>query len=135
MNLLITKCTGNKKVNSMEHTMKLYAENFKDLVQDKKVREYRLNDAKRKLIKQGDTIRFQKLPNYDEEVLTEVTKKEEFPDWYSCYQKYFNEDFKDTYEDVESVVQDTYSGYYTEEETKKSGCVVFTIKVLQKIKK
>lgn len=119
----------------MEHTMKLYAENFKDLVQDKKVREYRLNDAKRKLIKQGDTIRFQKLPNYDEEVLTEVTKKEEFPDWYSCYQKYFNEDFKDTYEDVESVVQDTYSGYYTEKETKESGCVVFTIKVLQKIKK
>lgn len=119
----------------MEHTMKLYAENFKDLVQDKKVREYRLNDAKRKLIKQGDTIRFQKLPNYDEEVLTEVTKIEEFPDWYSCYQKYFNEDFKDTYKDVESVVQDTYSGYYTEEETKKSGCVVFTIKVLQKIKK
>ncbi len=40
--------------------MKLYAENFKDLVQDKKVREYRLNDKKRKLIKQGDTIRFQK---------------------------------------------------------------------------
>ena len=119
----------------MEHTMKLYAENFKDLVQDKKVREYRLNDAKRKLIKQGDTIRFKKLPNYDEEVLTEVTKREEFPDWYSCYQKYFNEDFKDTYENVESVVQDTYSGYYTEEETKKSGCVVFTIKVLQKIKK
>ena len=76
MNLLITKCTGNKQENSMEHTMKLYAENFKDLVQDKKVREYRLNDAKRKLIKQGDTIRFQKLPNYDEEVLTEVTKKE-----------------------------------------------------------
>ena len=37
----------------MEHTMKLYAENFKDLVQDKKVREYRLNDAKRKLIKQS----------------------------------------------------------------------------------
>lgn len=60
----------------MEHTMKLYAENFQNLVQDKKVREYRLNDAKRKLIKQGDTIRFQKLPNYDEEVLTEVTKKE-----------------------------------------------------------
>ncbi len=90
-------------MNSIEHTMKLYAENFKDLVQGKKVREYRLNDAKRKLIKQGDTIRFQKLPNYDEEVLTEVTKREEFSDWYSCYEKYFNEDFKDTYEDVEST--------------------------------
>ena len=35
----------------MEHTMKLYAENFKDLGQDKKVRKYRLNDTKRKLIK------------------------------------------------------------------------------------
>lgn len=35
----------------MEHTMKLYAENFKDLVQDKKVREYRLNDKKKKINK------------------------------------------------------------------------------------
>lgn len=49
--------------------------------------------------------------------------------------KLYAENFKDTYEDVESVVQDTYSGYYTEEETKESGCVVFTVKVLQKIKK
>ena len=119
----------------MEYIMKLYAENFKDLVEDKKVREYRLNDAKRKLIKQGDTIRFQKLPEYDQEVLTEVVKREEFPDWYSCYKKYFEEDFKHDYKDLEELVQDTYSGYYTEEETRKYGCVVFTIKVLQKIKK
>ena len=119
----------------MEHIMKLYTSNFEALTKNNKTREYRLNDSKRRLIKPSDTIRFQKLPDFDEEVIAEVLKREDFPDWYSCYEKYFDEDFKDTYQDDEAVVQDTYNGYYTEEETKENGCVVFTIKVLQKIKK
>jgi len=119
----------------MEHIMKLYASNFTSLANNNKTREYRLNDSKRRLIKPTDTIRFQKLADYDEEVIAEVLKREDFPNWYSCYEKYFDEDFKERYKDVEEVVQDTYNGYYTEEETKKNGCVVFTIKVLQKKKK
>lgn len=103
----------------MEPIMKLYASNFTSLANNNKTREYRLNDSKRRLIKPTDTIRFQKLPDYDEEVIAEVIKREDFPDWYSCYEKYFDEDFKERYRDVEEVVQDTYNGYYTEEETKK----------------
>lgn len=113
----------------MEHIMKLYESNFNDLKTGNKKREYRLNDDKRKQIKVGDTIKFLKLPNLDEEVVVEVEKVETFDNWYECYEKYFEEDFKDDYENVESVVQDTYDGgYYTKEESDKYGCVVFTIK-------
>lgn len=112
----------------MEHKMKLYKENFEDLKLGIKKREYRLNDEKRKLIKIGDKIKFLKLPNLDEEITVKVTKIENFKNWYDCYKKYFNEDFKEKYKNVDEVVKDTYNGgYYTKEETKKNGCVVFTI--------
>ncbi len=113
----------------MEHMMKLYEENFLELKSGKKKREYRLNDEKRKLVKVGDTIRFLKLPDLDEEIVTDVLGIEVFDNWYDCYLKYFDEDFKDEYDCVEAVVEDTYnSGYYTKEESEKNGCVVFSIK-------
>lgn len=49
----------------MIHEMKLYEDNFNDLVTDKKIREYRLYDEKRRLIKVGDNILFKKLPLLD----------------------------------------------------------------------
>ena len=113
----------------MEYKMKLYKENFEELKLGNKKREYRLNDEKRKQIKVGDNIKFLKLPNLDEEIIVKVTKIENFGNWYDCYKKYFNEDFKDKYKNIDAVVQDTYNGgYYTKEETQKNGCVVFTIK-------
>ena len=113
----------------MEYKMKLYKENFEEQKLGNKKREYRLNDEKRKQIKVGDNIKFLKLPNLDEEIIVKVTKIENFGNWYDCYKKYFNEDFKDKYKNIDAVVQDTYNGgYYTKEETQKNGCVVFTIK-------
>ncbi len=109
--------------------MKLNASSFEDLKLGKKKREYRLNDEKRKLVRVGDTIRFLKLPNLDEEFLVDVLDVEVFKDWYQCYSKYFDEDFKNSYKNVEAVVQDTFDGgYYTEEESKENECVVFSIK-------
>ncbi|MBE6153084.1 MAG: hypothetical protein E7166_02490 [Firmicutes bacterium] len=119
----------------MEHIMKLYESNFNELKNGSKKREYRLNDNKRSKIKIGDTIRFIKLPNLDEEIVVEVSKIEVFNNWYDCYAKYYEEDFKDSYESVDAVVQDTYDGgYYTKEESEKYGCVVFTIQKLKKQK-
>ncbi len=113
----------------MEHIWKLSKSSFDDLKFGKKKREYRLNDAKRKLVRVGDTIHFQKLPNLDEEFVVDVTNIEKFDNWYDCYSKYYDEDFKDRYDNVDAVVKDTYDGgYYTEEETKENGCIVFTIK-------
>ena len=112
----------------MEHIMKLYEENFNELKLGNKKREYRLNDEKRRQIKIGDTIKFVKLPNLDEEIVVGVSKIEVFDNWYDCYTKYFNEDFKSIYDSIDAVVQDTYNGgYYTKEESEKYGCVIFTI--------
>jgi len=113
----------------MEHIMKLYESNFNELKTEKKKREYRLNDDKRKQIRVGDTIKFLKLPNFDEELVVDVIKIEFFDNWYECYSKYFEEDFKNEYENVDAVVKETYEGgYYTREESEKYGPVVFTIK-------
>ena len=69
------------------------------------------------------------MPNLDEEFIVDVTGIDIFDNWFDCYSKYYDEDFKDRYENVEAVVRDTYSGgYYTEEESNENGCVVFTIK-------
>lgn len=113
----------------MEHIWKLFESSFDDLKSGKKKREYRLNDAKRKLVRIGDTIRFQKSPNLGEEFVVDVTNIEVFDNWHDCYSKYYDEDFKDRYDSVDAVVQDTYDGgYYSEEESKENGCIVFTIK-------
>lgn len=113
----------------MEHIMKLYESSFEELKTGKKKREYRLNDEKRRLVRIGDTIRFLKLPNLDEEFVVDVKGIETFDNWYDCYSKYYDEDFKNRYESVDSVVQDTYDGgYYTKEESEQNGCVIFSIK-------
>ncbi|MCI8567765.1 MAG: NUDIX domain-containing protein [Bacilli bacterium] len=113
----------------MEHIMKLYESSFEELKRGNKKREYRLYDEKRKQIRVGDTIKFIKLPNLDEEFIVDVNKIEIFKNWYDCYSMYYDEDFKDKYSSVEEIVQDTYNGgYYTKEESNKNKCVVFTIK-------
>ena len=88
-----------------------------------------MNDEKRKLVRAGDIIKFLKLSNLDEEFIVDVKNIEIFSNWYDCYSKYYNEDFKDRYESVEAVVQDTYDGgHYTKEESNKYDCVIFSIK-------
>lgn len=115
--------------------MKLYTENFDALKSGAKMREYCLNDEKRKLVKVGDTIRFVRLSDMDEEYVVDVIGIETFNNWYDCYSKYYNEDFKDSYDSVDDVVQDTYDGgYYMKEESDKYGAIVFTIKKHELIK-
>lgn len=107
----------------MIHDLKLYEQNFNRIKNGKKTREYRLNDEKRKKIKVGDIIRFVKLPEKKENLFVVVTNKEDFNDWFSCYSKYYDEDFSDRYDSVQEVVNDTYNGgYYTKEESNKYGC-------------
>lgn len=67
----------------MEHIMKLYESSFNDLKYGKKKREYRLNDDKRKLVRVGDTIKFLKLPNLDEEFIVDVKNVEIFDNWFN----------------------------------------------------
>lgn len=113
----------------MQISMKLFPKDFEDVKNGKKMRDYRLFDEKRKQLRVGDTILFRKLPNLDEELLVEVTNIETYPNWEECYAAHFDEDFKDTYPNVEAVIKDTYSGgYYTKEESDELGCVVIDFK-------
>ncbi len=112
----------------MMHDLKLYKENFNKIAKGEKKREYRLYDEKRRLISIGDTIRFVKLPDKDKYLYADVTNIEVFNNWYDCYSKYFNEDFKDRYKNIQDVVDDTYNGgYYTKEESDKYGCCCITL--------
>ncbi len=110
----------------MQHIMKLYENNFYSLIEGNKIREYRLYDEKRKVIKIGDEIKFVKLPHLEDYIIVNVEDIEVFNNWYDAYRKYFEEDFKEFYDSIETVVNDTYNGYYTKEESDKYGCVIFT---------
>lgn len=117
----------------MLHEMNLYSENYDMMESENKLREYRLYDEKRRLIKIGDTIRFVKLPNKDECCYADVVNIEVFKTWYDCYKKYFEEDFKNRYATIQDVVDDTYNGgYYTKEETDKYGCCCITLTKIRK---
>ena len=117
----------------MLHDLKLYGENYDKIESGKKSREYRLYDEKRRLINVGDTIRFVRLPDMDKFLYADVVNIEVFKNWYDCYAKYFEEDFKDRYSSVQDVVDDTYNGgYYTEEESEKYGCCCLTLSRIRK---
>ena len=119
----------------MLHGLKLYGKNFDRMATGLKIREYRLYDEKRKLINVGDTIRFIKLPEKNEYLYADVVSIEVFQNWYDCYNKYFEEDFKDRYNTVQDVVNDTYSGgYYSKEDSDKYGCCCITISRVRKNK-
>ena len=112
----------------MRHKMKLLAEVFEDLKLNNKKREYRLYDEKRRLMKLGDEIEFSKLPNLDETILTKIVGLSIYADFYNMYEDYFESDFKDSYNSVQDVVDDTYNGYYTKEEEAKYGVIAIKIK-------
>lgn len=112
----------------MEHIMKLNSSVFEKVKSGEKIREYRLYDEKRKLVRIGDTIKFLKLPELKEEVVVDVVGIEIFENWENAYSKYFDDDFKDRYKTLEDVVKDTYENYYSKKETEENGCCVFSIK-------
>ena len=119
----------------MLHDLKLHGDNFDRMESGKKKREYRLYDEKRRLINIGDTIRFIRLPDADKYLYAEVINIEIFKNWYDCYAKYFEEDFKERYKTVQDVVDDTYNGgYYTKEDSDKYGCCCITLSRIRKKK-
>ena len=94
-----------------------------------KKREYRVNDDKRKLIRVGDVIEFHRNSDEDEIVLMDVLNVEVFSSLDEAIEKYFDEDFKGRYEDVQKVV-DAYleNGFMNSDELKENGVVVIELK-------
>lgn len=118
----------NKVLNDDMHKMKLNANAFDRMKRELKKREYRVNDDKRRTVKRGDIITFSKLPNLDEKLNMIVTKVEVFNNFNDAVTPYFISDFSDRYDNIDNVVESFYSkGYYTKDEVKKYGTVVFTL--------
>lgn len=118
----------NKVLNDDVHEMKLNSNAFDRMKNKIKIREYRVNDEKRRKVKRGDIITFRRLPDLDENLRVIVTKVETFSDFKNATSLNFKEDFSDRYKNVDELVESFYTrGYYKKEEVEKYGTVVFTI--------
>ncbi len=113
----------------MIHIMKINDNAFERMKKGIKKREYRVNDEKRKLVRVGDIIEFQKISNQEEKIQMDVKDINYFYSLNDAISLHFDEDFSDRHSDIESTVHSFYQkGYCTEEEIEKNGMVVFEIK-------
>lgn len=84
----------------MTHTMKLNDNAFERMKKGIKKREYRVNDEKRKLVRVGDIIEFQKISNKEEKILMDVEDIKYFTSLNDAISEYFIEDFSDRHPDI-----------------------------------
>lgn len=113
----------------MIHIMKINDNAFERMKKGIKIREYRVNDEKRKLVRVGDIIEFQKISNHEEKIQMDVKDINYLYSLNDAISLHFDEDFGDRHSDIKSTVNSFYQkGYCTEEEIKKNGMVVFEIK-------
>lgn len=106
----------------MLHEMKLKSEEFDNIKYNNKVIEVRLNDSKRKLIKQGDKIVFYKLPNLNEYIIAKVEKIYHFSTFRQLYNRFPSSLFGYTNLDIDEKLKRIYEIYSPEQE-KDNGVV------------
>lgn len=112
----------------MKHVMHLSDSPFDRMMNGEKIREYRVNDDKRKLVRVDDVIEFHRL-NSDDVMIMDVVKVETFPNLEEAVCKYFDLDYKSRYDDVASVVHGFISkGYMSVDEINENGVVVIEVK-------
>lgn len=123
----------SKRDYPMNCTMKLKDSAFERMTNGTKEFEYRVNDAKRQLVRIGDTILFTKVSNLNEKLLTEVINIQPFRTFYDAFKELKNQDNSDTGENIEESVI-AMSKYYSKEEEEKYGVIAIKIKVLNQYK-
>lgn len=113
----------------MEHIMKLNENAFERIKSGEKKREYRVNDSKRKQVKVGDIIVFQKLPDLNESIKVEVKNILYYDNLDEAVASNFENDFSSRHSSVEETVSSFFEkGYCSHEEIDENGIVVFEIK-------
>ena len=113
----------------MEHIMKLNENAFERVKRGKKKREYRINDDKRRQVSVGDVIVFQKLPELKETIKVEVVNIHRYDTLEDAIGENFEDDFSERHSSIDETVNSFYEkGYYTEDEVKENGIIVFEIK-------
>jgi ASC-1-like (ASCH) protein len=111
---------------NMTHQMRLQCRSFENIKSGKKTDELRLNDEKRRLIRETDRIEFTNISNSKEKLTTEVTYLKTYPTFKELFVG-----VRDSYINwnEEEFLQSMYE-YYTTEDEVKYGALEIGIKVL-----
>lgn len=112
----------------MKYIMKLNPKYFEYIKTGTKRIEIRLNDEKRKNIKIGDEIIFQKEPELKEEIDTEVVNLIVKKDFKELIEDLKVSEYSDENESEETFLEDLYK-FYTKEQEEKYGVVGIKIKL------
>ena len=119
----------------MIHNMKINDSAFQRMNNGTKVREYRINNEKRRKVKIGDIIEFHKISNPKDIIEMKVNDIKTYKTIKDAIKEYFDKDFSSRHKDIDSTVQSFYDkGFVTKEEEEKYGMVIFHIgKIKQKL--
>ena len=111
----------------MIHRMGLYSDYFQPITEGKKKVEVRLNDEKRRKIKEGDTIEFTKIPEQDETINVRVVELRHYHTFKEMYEDIPFEEFDCEGWTLEEMMDGTYE-IYTPKQEKEWG--VLAIKMI-----
>ncbi len=109
------------------HIMGLQSEPFEKIRSGKKTIELRLFDEKRKTIRLGDIVEFQKQPEEQETIRAEVIALLRYKTFSELFDDFSAEDFGGT--DKESLLESVYN-FYTPEREQKETVLEIKIKLL-----
>ena len=112
----------------MQYIMKLNPKYFEYMKNGTKRIEIRLNDEKRKNIKIGDEIVFQKEPELKEEVSTQIVNLIIKRNFKELIERLDVSEYSDKSESEEAFLKDLYK-FYTKEHEEKYGVVGIQIKI------
>ncbi len=112
----------------MRYIMKLNPKYFEYMKNGTKRIEIRLNDEKRKNIKIGDEIVFQKEPELKDEVSTQIVNIIIKRNFKELIESFDISEYSDKSESKEKFLNDLYK-FYTKEQEEKYGVVGIQIKI------
>ena len=112
----------------MKYIMKLNPKYFEYVKNGTKRVEVRLNDEKRKSMKVGDTIIFQKEPELKEEINTQIVNLIVKRNFKELIRNLDVSEYSDKSESEEKFLKDLYM-FYTKNQVEKYGVVGIQIKI------
>ena len=117
----------------MIHKMKINDNAFLRMNNGTKVREYRINDDKRRKVQIGDIIEFHKMSNQEDIIDMKVKDITIYKTIKDAIKEYFDKDYRARHKDIDSTVQSFYdTGFATKEEEEKYGMVIFHIEKIKR---
>ena len=113
----------------MEHIMKLQPKYYNYMLNGTKRIEIRLNDAKRRLIKVGDTIKFLKEPKLEESFIVRVVELLRYDSFETLFKNFDISDLADKSMSKDELIN-IIGEFYTKEEENKYGVLGIRIELI-----